>query len=71
MESVGGKIPKIYARRKGFLIEIDDIARSQIDETIHWLIAPKTQKIHISHTQSVIHLSTAVHFRTTVKNNVV
>jgi hypothetical protein len=32
-------MPKIYARRKGFLVEIDDIARTQIDETIDWLIA--------------------------------
>ena len=32
-------MPKIYARRKGFLIVIDDIARSQIDETVDWLLA--------------------------------
>jgi hypothetical protein len=32
-------MPRIYARRKGFLVEIDDIARTQIDETIDWLIA--------------------------------
>jgi hypothetical protein len=32
-------VPKIYARRKGFLVVIDDIARTQIDETVDWLLA--------------------------------